>query len=320
MPKITLLIGEETYLREQAILVIRRECIPEGMQALCHHVLRKPGITQCMDAIGQTMMVLAGTPLIEIHDFAPLSKTVKESDKKLLESLKNTLAELPDDRQVVFVADKLNGKFAFPKWLAKQPFVTKQEFKLFAFYETEKAVAQLMLTAKKAGYPLEPAAAQLLVESYGVALGPLMNEVAKLSVYAAQRAITRADVMTLSNHSENAFQMLEYWINQQHRVEALAMLHEILQKDNPMRLLALINSQLDYLFQLCDMCHRGASTDKAAERLKKHPYKVKMDWQAYRAVPVTRLKALWESALQAEWQVKSGVLSDRISLEALLAL
>lgn len=320
MPRITLLVGEETYLREQALMDIRRECIPDGMQGLCHHVFRKPSITDCIDAVGQTMMVLAGTPLIEIHDFSPLMKTVKESDKKQLNTLKEVLTDLPDDRQIVFVSDKLNGKFAFPKWLGKQTFVSKQEFKLFAFYETEKAVALLMQTAKKEQYQLQADAAQLLVESYGVALGPLMNEVRKLSIYAAGRPISRMDVLTLSNHSENAFKMLSDWIHQRHPVEMLAMLHEILQKDSPMRLLGLLNGQLDYLFQLCDMCHRGTSTDAAAERLKKHPYKAKMDWQEYRSVPITRLKALWQGVLRAEWQVKQGLLSDRVSLETLLAL
>lgn len=317
---VTLLTGEETYLREQALREIRERCIPEGMQSLCHHVMRNPSPSECLDKIGQTMMVFAGTPLIEIHQFGPLSKAVKESDKKVLNDLKSTLENLPDNREVVFVTDKVDGKRALPKWFKKEKWITTTDFAVLPFYKADDAIAQLIQYSKKEGRLIEPAAAKLLVDSYGVALMPLMNEVKKLAVYAGECSITRDHVLTLSNHHENAFQMLEQWVTETRRVEVFQILHEILQKDSPMRLFGLINVQLDYLFQMCDLHHRGWSTDLVADKLKKHPYKVKMDWQQYRRVPIERLRLLWQESLNKEWQVKQGVLSDRLSLETLMAL
>ena len=317
---VSLFVGEEEYLLQQALRQLRTELVNPDFAGLSHKILTNPDIHEVVEAAGAVTFNLGGgVTLIEVHDFAFLAKAAGNSaDEKQLEELKTILTSMDDSKHVLFLGKKINRTIKFPKWLAAQKFVTFKEFKPLEFWKTDEAVSILMMEAKRQNIPLTPQAANTLVEHYGVGLQPLINELQKLSVYAAGQPITPQDVNTLSNHDDNAFPMLADWVRGQNRAHVYKVLDEILLRQHPVQLFALMETYINNLFQLRLWQKLGYSQAQMAERTKKHPFRIKKDLEEFANVPLPRLQKLKEQTVDLEWKSKSGQLDARLALEMLL--
>jgi DNA polymerase-3 subunit delta len=316
---IYLLYGDETYLLNKEIKSLREKVINPEMAALSHKILRNPSIPELMEAIGTVSFNLWGETLIEIQDFQPLEKAInQESDKKLLEEAKALLETVNEQKHLLFINKKIDRKVSFAKWFTSQKQMTIREFKKLEFWKTDEAAQLLIQDAKHQGIQLTVQAANLLVETMGVDLQPLVNEVQKLFIYTAGRAIGPEDVKALSNHNDNTFTMLNDWIHGRNRSEVYQILEEILLKQHPVQLFGVAQSYLNNIFRLKLWQNLGYSEGEMADRLKKHPFKVKKDLADFASVPLQRLSHLKELILELEWKSKTGQLNDRIAFEILM--
>jgi DNA polymerase-3 subunit delta len=193
-----------------------------------------------------------------------------------------------------------------------------REFKALPPWKTDEAIQCVLQECRRRGIQLEPKAAALLVEHQGVSIRPLITEIEKLSIYAADRPITVSDVATLSNHNENTSHMLADWLHNRNRAGVFQTLDEILLRQYPMQVFALIEGWLGNLFQLRYWRERGLSEAQMAELSKKHPYKIKMDLQEHGRVPMARLELLRAQVLELEWKAKTGELNPKLALELLM--
>ncbi len=311
--------GDESYLLNREVRALRDNVVNPQMAALSHKVLKAPAIHQAIEAVSAVSFSLGGDTLVEIRDFPFLEKAAGEDAEKLqLEQLKDALEAVEPTKHVLFVNTKIDRKVKFPKWLAGQKRFAVREFKTFNFWETDKAAQMLVDLAREQGVKVESAAAMQLVETMGVALQPLMNEIGKLAIYAGDRPITAADVSRLSNHNENTFAMLADWINNRNRSQVFETLDELLLRQHPVALYGLTQTYLNNIFRLRFLRQLGYSESEIAGRLKKHPFKVKKDLEEFRQVPFTRLVGLRRKALELEWKCKTGQLGDRLSYEILM--
>jgi DNA polymerase-3 subunit delta len=317
---ISLYYGDEEYLLQQEVKRLRDSVINPQMGSLGHKILENPSIGEVLEAVGAVYFNLGGKTLIEIHDFGFLSKAASGTDEKQLAELMALLENHDDSKHILFLSAKINRSIKFPKWLAghKSLNIDLKECKTLAFYQTDEAIHRLMQESKRRGIQIEPKAAALLVEHQGVSMLPLMTEVEKLSVYAAGRAITAADVTALSNHNENTFHMLADWVHMRNRGEVFHTLEELLLRQHPIQLFALIQSWLGNLFQLRYWQQRGYSEAQMAELTKKHPYKIKKDLQEFARISFDRLETLRTQTLDLECKAKTGELPPKMALEILL--
>jgi DNA polymerase-3 subunit delta len=318
---ISLYYGDEEYLLHQEVRRLRESVINPQMGSLGHKHLESPSIGEVLEAIGAVCFNLGGKTLIEIEDFAFLSKAASASaDEKQLAELMELLENHDDTKHILFVSPKINRSIKFPKWLTsnKKLGLDLKECKTLSFWQTDEAIQRVMQECRRRGIQLEPKAAALLVEHQGVSMLPLMTEIEKLSVYAAERPITAADVATLSNHNENTFQMLADWLHNRNRADVFHTLDELLLRQHPVQLFALTQSWLGNLFQLRYWRERGLSEAQMAEMTKKHPYKIKKDLQEFGRVPFARLEMLRAQVLDLEWKAKTGELNPKLALELLM--
>lgn len=321
-----LFTGDESYLMEKALGRLYHKVIAPGMEALSHKVLKNPPIHSVIEAVTAVYLQLGGDTLIEIEDFAYLSKAAEPTlEEKQLDMLKEALQDLPPNKHVLFCARKMDRKIKFAKWLTTQKFVQIEEFKKLNFWETEKAADFILREAKAQGIDIQPQAALLLVENMGVELQPLINELQKLSLYAYPGSITPDAVKTLSGHNENTFQMLSRWLSaaplqpDSARAEAFQILDEILLKQDHLQpLFAATQTRLVYFFWIHLWRRLGLSEADIAERLKKNPWSIKNDWQKIANIPFSRLETLKASALEMEYQMKTGQLDGRLAYELLI--
>jgi DNA polymerase-3 subunit delta len=318
---ISLYYGDEEYLLHQEVKRLREAVVNPEMGSLGHKVLANPGIGAVLEAVGAVCFNLGGKTLIEIRDFSFLAKAASASgDEKQLAELMGLLETHDEGKHILFVSEKINKTVKFGKWLTahKTLAVDVKECKSLPFWQTDEAVQRVIQESRRRNIQIEPKAALLLVEHQGVNLLPLMTEVEKLSVYAAGRAISAADVALLSNHNENTFRMLADWLHRRNRADVFNTLDELLLRQHPVQLFALTQSWLGNIFQLRYWQQRGLSEAQMAELTKKHPYKIKKDLQEHSRVPFERLDALRGKVIDLEWKAKTGDLNARLALEMLM--
>lgn len=317
---VSIYTGDEPFLLNQAVKALRSELVDPAMAAFSHRTLQDPKIHELLELLGAVSFNLGGTMLYEIQGFSFLHKAAgSNADEQQLESLKAILSELEESRHVLFVTEKINRTVKFPKALVKMPGVKVQEFKQLNFWEGDKAIQILMQQAKGMGIILQPQAATMLVENFGVSLQPLLTEMTKLSVYVGDKPITVDAVKTLSSHNENTFVMLGDWVRGNNAVKVLEILQELLLRQQPVQLFALVQTYLNNLFQLRLWQQSGISQAQMAEKTKKHPFRIKKDLEEFGRVPFERLAQLKTKALEYEHRSKTGDLPAQLALEMLLA-
>lgn len=311
--------GDESYLLNREVKQLRQKVVNPAMAALSHKVLKNPHLGTLMEAVGTVSFNLGGDTLIEVQDWQYLEKAASDSDKKIMEDLKSILESVEPTKHVLFSNKKIDRKIAFPKWLSGNKAVTLRECKKLEFWKTDEAAQLILQDAKRQGIELAPKAAVLLVETIGIDLQLLMSEVEKLSIYALGRTIQPEDVAKLSNHNENTFQMLSNWVNNRQRSEVFKILDELLLKQHPIQLFALMQTYVNNAFRLRLWQKMGVHDGEMAERLKKHPFKIKKDLQEFAQVPIDRLANLKEKLVDLEHKMKTGQIDDRLAIEVLLA-
>lgn len=317
-----LIYGDESYLRKQAITRLRTDLIDPAFAALSHTVLERPSIPALIEAASAVSFNFGNQTLLEVHECPGLDKTLNDSDSKWLEGLKDALTTLEPTKHVAMIATKADKKLKLTKWLfglEKTGQITVIACEPFAFYKTDEAAQWLIQEAHHKNIGIRPAAAHALVAALGVGRQPLVNELEKLAIYAAERDITEADVATLSGHQDNVFALLEIWLKQGPASDRLNLLEEILLKTHPVQIFGLLQSVLDNAFSLKFYSVMGESPQQIAEKTKKHPFKVKKDLDTYQRVSLERLTYLKQRAVDMEWKAKTGQLQDRLALEVLLS-
>lgn len=326
---IVIIHGEDTYQQTDAVSKLRAAWIPEGMDDLAHQRLVNPDIASVVDAIQQVSLGLISQQMIEVAGFAPLSRAVKDSDKHWLEQLKEALENLPPTKRVAFIDGKFSKTVTFGKWLAKQANVEIIACKPLNFWQTDEAALQLVQTAKASSITIEPAAAHALVENYGVSLQPLMREAEKLAVYAMNtsgdsgaltpRPVTVSDVVELSAHNNDVFKLLDEWLAEQSPAKRFIVADEILLRENPIRLMALMQSRLEMAFNIKYFQRHRLDSDAMAARLKVKSGRIYNELKKLNHISYDRIKHLRQQCLQAEWDAKRGDLNARLAIEQLLA-
>jgi DNA polymerase-3 subunit delta len=329
-----LLFGEDTYRVSRQLKRLRESLIDPAYEAFSHKHLDAPGPYELTEALGAAVFDFGQNTVIEIHEFPWLAKAIPEHEEKHLEPLKQALSDLQDNRIALFTTAKIDRKLKFPKWLSGQSFTQVYDFKLLEFWKTDEAANMVLQEAKADGITITPDAALLLVEQMGVSLQGLMNEVHKLAVFAADRGqstpttgkpskpnvIDVSDVMALSHYPENTFSMLDDWIHGRKRDLTLAMTQDLLLRQHPVQLFALAHSILGHSLKLKQWQSLGHSETVIAERLKKHPFKIKKDLQGLASVSLERLRQLREKLLDLEYQMKTGRMPDHVAFEVLMSL
>ncbi len=101
--------------------------------------------------------------------------------------------------------------------------------------------------------------------------------------------------------------------------EALLIYHDLLkQKEEPLKLLALIARQLRIYYQVKELSRRSYSQKQMATQLKIHPYVVKLASQQINRFEDQQLLSLLESAADTDYAIKTGKMDKVLAVEMLL--
>lgn len=176
---------------------------------------------------------------------------------------------------------------------------------------------------QKAGCTMDPVVASILIDRCGTAMETLMRECDKLIAYRDHGEITRADVELVTHKSlEASVYDLSKALLGNGRTRAFQILNDLfIQREEPMRLLVILNSTFIDLYRAKAAHNAGKTADDLLELFKYGSRKFVIQ-NAFRDVPKYSMRMIRESLLvleQTELAMKSSGGDEKILLEEAVA-
>ncbi|MBC1563811.1 DNA polymerase III subunit delta [Listeria booriae] len=249
---------------------------------------------------GDRRLIVASNP-----SFLTTEKTKSKIEHRTAR-LEDYLNEPVDYSILVIIArvEKLDERKKLTKLLKKQATIVDAKRPNDA--ELRKWVQSAI---KNNDFSMEIPAIERLMELTGGQLTTAMNELDKLMLYKLEsREISVADVESLVVRSleQNIFLLLDKMIALDIS-GALSIYYDLLkQKEEPIKILALIASQFRLLTQVKLLEKQGFSQQQVAQKLKVHPFRVKIGARQAKSFSYEQLTATLERLAEMDFEMKTG--------------
>ncbi|WP_278554028.1 DNA polymerase III subunit delta [Companilactobacillus farciminis] len=231
------------------------------------------------------------------------TKNVIEQNVDLL--IKYIQDPTPSTILVIFASyDKLDARKKITKQLKKLATVVDAG-------QMEGPVLNRTIKAdlNKAGYEIEPTALELLINKTKGNYSLITNQLDKLKLYSLQtKKIDQTAVNELVPQSleDNVFDLTTQILNKNiYKAEELYN-QFLLQKIDPILLVAIIISQLRLLIQIQILSEKGLSEGTIAKNLRLNPYRVKYSYRQAKSLNRKRLQVMYSDCVNLDYQIKSG--------------
>lgn len=306
--QIYLLCGEETYLRKQYRDRLRQALQQEEDTMNTHYFEGKD------TPVGEIMDLADTLPF-----FAPRRVIIVENSgwlQKGGETLADYLPRIPDTTFLILVESQTDKRTRLYKEIKKLGRITE-----FTPQNEDTLKRWILGMLKKEGKQITAANLQYLLNKTGTGMEQIKNEMEKLLCYTLNTSeITREaiDEICTKQIQNQIFDLVEA-IGKKEQKRALRLYDDLLTlKEPPMRILALVARQFNYLLQIKELKSKGYSQAAMAEKTGLHGFVAgKYERQASR-FKTGELRRALEACIEADEQVKQGLMTDRMSVELLL--
>ncbi|MBM7645818.1 DNA polymerase-3 subunit delta [Scopulibacillus daqui] len=215
---------------------------------------------------------------------------------------------------------------AFYEKLDQRKKVVKQLTKIGTTYELSQLSDDLLFKLLEnialeydANYTKE--GHEQLLALVGPQLSYLANEVKKFALYCGKdRPIDKHIVNELGARSleNNVFSLVDMVMKQQ-TANAYQLLNDLLkQKEEPVKILALIARQIRIVYQVSLYQNEGYTQKQMAAKLKLHPYAVKIAAGQAKTFKRQDLERALSQCTEADYQMKKGSMEKTLVLELLI--
>ena len=300
-----LLYGEEAYLKKQYRDRLTQAVLPEGETVnYAHYEGKGINVPEIID-LAETMPFFAEKRLIVIED----SGLFKNADAKFADYIKS----MPETVCFVFVESEVDKRSKMYK-------AVKDTGRVVELGRQDEKTLLLWLAGniKREGRQIKQSTAEYMLSRTGTDMENLEREMEKLFSYTLGRnEITVADIDAIctTQITNKIFDMIEAVATRQQR-KALDYYYDLLAlKEPPMRILYLLARQFRLLLQVKDLMNQGADKSTIAKKAGLHPFVAGKYMQQSRSFTMRELKGIMEEAADTEEAVKTGRLSDTMSVE-----
>lgn len=312
------LYGTEKYRLQEFVSELIARIVPEENRDLA--ITKMDTAETPIELVveeAETMPFLVERKLILVKDqtiFASGKDKMEHRVDRLLKYIESPL----ETSILVFLiqADKLDERKKTVK-------AAKSEGCVLSFmpFSADELMQWVKKQAENRSTPMDQAAIETLLNNAGTHLQTLVVEMEKLSLYAGKgQTITHDMVEQLISRTteQNVFRLVEDVING--KVDsALSMLYELLkQKEEPIKILALIIRQVRIMLQVKELTGRSFSQQQAASQLGLHPYAVKVAAEQARKHDSKSLAKWLSEAADVDYAMKTGRVEKTLGLEMLI--
>ncbi|APX73016.1 DNA polymerase III subunit delta [Companilactobacillus allii] len=211
----------------------------------------------------------------------------------------------PSTILVIFATyDKLDARKKVVKQLKKLATnVDASQMDSYLLVRTVKA------DLKRSGYEINQDALELLINKTKSNYSQIINQMDKLKIYALKSKkidIKAVNELVPQSLDDDIFDLMNQILNKNiYQAEELYS-QFLLQKIDPILLVAIIMSQLRILIQTKVLSSRGLTEGTIAKNLKVNPYRVKMTLKQGQNIQLGQLTEMFDAIVNLDYQIKSG--------------
>ncbi len=307
--RIYLLTGEEAYLRLQYRNKLKeRLCVSGDTLNVVTYSGKDVPVNEVID-FANTIPFMAERRLVFLEN-----TTLFESSN---DALADYMKEVPEDTCIIFVQEKVDKRGRLYKAVQKYGRVVLLE-------NPGDDILQKWLLGKikAAGLSIRKSAMDRFMQQTSKDMQSMNAEMEKLISYCLDKGeINSEDVSAICSVKveDRVFDMIEDII-MKNRTEALSKYYDLLTlREPPVKILSLIGQQFCRMHTAGYLKKEGLSVDEMSERMKVRPYAVKRYIINGSRYNETELLDILRECAVYENNVKSGRMSDTLSVELLIA-
>lgn len=161
-------------------------------------------------------------------------------------------------------------------------------------------------------------ALKTLLERTNYNLTSIMTEIDKLMLFHMEdRVISTESVSNLVTQSleSNVFSINDFVLNGQVQPAIQAFNDLLKQKEEPIKILAIMMGQFRLLLQVKILRSKGYQQGDIAKALKIHPYRVKLAMQKESVFSQRLLSTAYRKLIEADYNIKSGKIDSHLQFE-----
>ncbi|EXJ24267.1 DNA polymerase III delta subunit [Alkalibacterium sp. AK22] len=309
--------GTEDLLITQTIQAFEQRMKADKEDALntYHFNLKEASIEDIVHE-AKSLPFFGEKKLIIVHDSYILTgKKITGSLSHNLEQLEDYLSDPSDFTVIVFVApyDKLDKRKKITKHLLKQAEVIEAE-------ASKQGEVEAFLTEffQSRDLRIERETLQHLLQLTDWNLTRAAGEAEKLALYHGNQAditVDAVDRLVSKSLEQNIFELNDRVLNRQVRASIELYQDLLTQKEDPIKILALMISQFRLLLQVKILKSKGYQQSDIAAILKVHPYRVKLALQKEQKFAQSILSEAHHMLITADYEVKTGRSNPEMAVE-----
>ena len=306
--QVYLLYGEESYLKQQYKEKLKKALVQEDDSMNFSMFEGKKTEPKAIIDLAETMPFFADRRVIFLEDTGFF--------KNQCGDLPGYMAELPEYICMVFIENDVDKRNRMYKAVKKYGRAVE-----FGVQDSNTIMRWVLGMMKREGKKITQKDMELFLSKTGTDMGNIERELEKLLCYTMDREIITAqdieNVCTtqITNH---IFDMIRA-VTEKNQKKALDLYYELLAlKEPPMRILFLLARQFNLIMQVKELSKCGYDQSQIAKKAGIQPFVVKNYLTYARKYSTEELRKAVEECVAAETKVKTGFMTDTMSVELLL--
>lgn len=310
-----LFTGPEAYGKREAMEKLQAALLPSGLEMLNFSVLEDATAEKILDAV-ETMPMMCARRLVEVRDWAPLfSGKSKNEDAEVQKILQWLKSPSPTCVLVLNTRNDPDNKKRLTKALSEQG--ARVEFALLGDADLYKWAAA---RAKALDCQVSRKAVEKLALAAGRDRTRLAGEIDKLCAYAGKGHEVlpeHVDAIVTPSLEYSVFQLMDQLLNGKMAEAQAALDALVMAGESRIGILAMLTRQLR------NLAHTRLAIDEkhlseTQQQLGLKPYPARIAERQARLHPATVYTSLYTACVQADFDIKHGVLREQEALNAIL--
>lgn len=306
--RVYLLYGDECYLKEQyKQKLLTALNTKEDTMNFSRFEGKGVSETELID-LAETLPFFSDYRVILLED----TGFFKNKTEKLASYLENP----PEHLIMIFSEQDTDKRNKLYKTVGKSGYVAE-----FSTQKPDVLMRWVLGILNKENKKITKPVMELFLEKTGTDMGQISQELEKLLSYTMGREVIREeDVLTIcTNRVENQIFAMVRAVSERKQKKALQLYYDLLAlKEPPMRILYLLAREMNLLLQVKELKKAGFDQKTIASKAGIAPFAVRNYIPVAERYSSERLKAAVEEFTDAETAVKTGRLSDVLSVEMMI--
>ena len=307
--------GDEDYLIERSVNKLKKEILGDDVNELNFRSVDNPNFSLFSELI-RTNAMMFGDVIIQIkcQKYFLETKTKEKLDDKQTAELISGLNDVSDRVHLILICPTPRGEKKKPdsrKKLYKEILkLTKpQEFPSYRSYEEYKLIPVIKKMASEIELKINDSEASLLIQTVGSSLRDISTQLEKLKLYAYPKNVVEMDMIkNVVSSNCDIFNLVDLILAKKWS-DVMNLLNEILQKEHFLPSLAFLQTSIANMLKIKLFANSMSSFDLAI-KLNQNEFIVKKNIEKLRNVALEDLVNLKINLVNAEYNLKSGLIKD----------